>query len=605
MKTKIATEAAKTKKETDEIIVATISSDDLDIDLEKIVDVMTDYFDIQKLDLDEDYARMYFRKPENYVHEPEGLCVLGFKMNWELCSAKEVDLNLDDLEQELPDFLTSFIDAKNFFEGLSDSAINTSLIHGNPKRIFNLFNRRKNLLFDYKRIIKHLEYHEEILQFIDEILKERQYEINEQLDDNLKIEKNNEQEVAEKLIHKLKTVKFNDSLYTYHHKCFRTGDFLAQNVIRELKGFGVSSRYLNEVVKQIKIHSPSIEKPQDGWSIKFQNGCLYNGEWYPIDFTGFTPHYINLRYDPHAESVPVVDRFLNFFTGDDEDYRNFILETIALCLITDPNVKRFEDFQRITFFHGDGKNGKGVLLNIIRALLGGENVSSLSLENIIDEKYLFSLRNKLANCGDDLENKPINARTTKALKNLASNDPIQIRKMYENSTEEVLTATHIYSTNHILTSSEKGNAWKRRLIWCPAFEKPIVKDPDLQKKLTQQDALEYMLRLVMEAYFRLYEKRAFTKCQKVQDCTDNYHEENNTALSWIRAKGKDFFINKRSPQVYNDNKGDDFATWHKENYGGRPPINCIQLKESIMEVHNLVVKPTTVKGKPERVFKEN
>ncbi|MCM3729523.1 hypothetical protein M3226_28460 [Neobacillus cucumis] len=62
---------------------------------------------------------------------------------------------------------------------------------------------------------------------------------------------------------------------------------------------------------------------------------------------------------------------------------------------------------------------------------------------------------------------------------------------------------------------------------------------------------------------------------------------------------------KLSPQVYNNNNGHDFATWHRENYGGRPSNNCIQLKESIMEVHDLVIKPTTVKGKPERVFKEN
>ncbi|MGJ9384311.1 hypothetical protein [Salipaludibacillus sp. CF4.18] len=75
--------------------------------------------------------------------------------------------------------------------------------------------------------------------------------------------------------------------------------------------------------------------------------------------------------------MPIVDQFLETFTGNDQDYTNLILETIAHCLITNIQVKRNKNFQRVMFFIGDGGNGKGTLLLVIRALLGTNNVSSV------------------------------------------------------------------------------------------------------------------------------------------------------------------------------------------------------------------------------------
>ncbi|WOQ74272.1 DUF5906 domain-containing protein [Bacillus stratosphericus] len=545
--------------------------------------------------------RMWFKKPIFYNHESEGICALGFEVKWEIvkCTENEIvekeDIENEGVRQELPDFLTCIQGAEYFYEEISD-------YYQETKEIDN----RKNMLFTHNIKIRHLNNHERILKFINTnsptvVLQQKDLDIIIQ-DDTIRVENKNEYEVARQLIDKLRIVKFNDSLFFYDRNHYCKGDNFVKGIVaQELKG--QKSRYTNEVIRQIEICAPLVKVPPFGFVIKFKNGCLYNGQWLDIDYTDFTPYYINLSYYPNVAPVPIVDKFLSTFTEDDEAYAHFIMETIAHCLITDVDVKRYEDFQRVTFFRGDGKNGKGVLLNVIRALLGTENVSSLSLDRIIDERYLYTMRGKLANLGDDIENKVIEAKKMKLLKNLAAFDVIEIRKLYEQSISEAITASQIFTTNHSLKSLEKGEAWKRRVKSCPAFAKPKVKDPDLQKKLTSQAALEYLLKLVIDAYKRLYEFREFTDSKKVKEYTEQYHEENNSALAWVRSKGKDYFINKRSPQVYNDNNGDDYLTWHKENIGGTP-LNNKQLKETILEFHGLVFKNTSVKGKSNWLFKE-
>ncbi|SDZ59765.1 putative DNA primase/helicase [Evansella caseinilytica] len=583
-------------------VLVDISDADLDL-----IDDMIYTFNIEtEMCESESGIRMWFKMPILYKHESEGICALGFKVKWEIVKYTEngivekEDIENEGIRQELPDFLTCIKDAEDFYEETSNSDLR---LHDEETKEIDL---RKNMLFNHKFKIRHIKNYENILRFINTnspsvVVQQKDLDVIIQ-DDKIKAENNNEYEVARQLIDKLRIVRFNESLYIYdrNHYCIGNNS-VKSKVAQELKG--QKSRYLSEVMKQIEICTPIVKEPQEGWVIKFKNGCLYDGEWLDRDYTDFTPYYIDIPYYSNVTPVPIVDEFLRTFTENDESYINFILETIAHCLITDLNVKRHEDFQRVTFFKGDGKNGKGVLMNVIRCLLGAENVSSVSLERITDERYLYSMRGKLANCSDDLKNKPIDENKMKILKNLAAFDPLELRKLYEVARSEAISASQIFTTNHILKSNEKGEAWKRRAVWSPAHAKPRVKDPDIQKKLTSPEALMYWLMLVINAYIRLYKERKFTECKKVLDYTESYHEENNMALAWVRSKGKEYFINKRSPQVYNKNKGDDYMTWHKENVGGTP-LNKVQLKETILEVHNLVFKNTSVNGKSDWLFKE-
>ncbi|MGJ9384310.1 hypothetical protein [Salipaludibacillus sp. CF4.18] len=216
------------------------------------------------------------------------------------------------------------------------------------------------------------------------------------------------------------------------------------------------------------------------------------------------------------------------------------------------------------------------------------------------------MRGKLANCGDDIEDKAINVEKMKMIKNLSSYDVIPLRELYKQSKDEAILASQIFTTNNLLKSFEKNEAWKRRCIWGPSFGRPKGDDPYFQEKLTSPEALEYWMKLVMEAYFRLYKNRKFTILKKVNDYTEFYHRENNSCIEWVRevANAETAILGMRAPEAY-----DSYEIWAIEN--GMKVLSLKQLNKTIEEELGFFVHDTTTnrqKGKfwaqPKKKLKE-
>jgi putative DNA primase/helicase len=559
-------DSAGKKLKANEVVV------DIDGIDKKIIKQIITFFDIKtEIRWTNRGAHFYYTKPKGYKHKASGVCPLGFKVEWKIAE-KTPSVTVkrngvlrepenEHVREELPEFFIYKPGLKSLL-GMEDEE------------------GRNSGLFAYRMKISNLENWKQILTFINRHIFAQpldEKELASILRDgvNFDTEKDSAYEVAMTLVQKLKIVKFCNLLYSYDGTCYHNSDYFKYDVAKELAG--QSSRYIDEVFKQMELHLFPIQEPTEGWKVKFKNGYLSNGHWCDMDYTDFTPYYIDLSYNPNAEPVLVVDDFLNTFTDGDEDYKKLILETLAHCLITDVKVKKIADFQRVTFFIGDGGNGKGTLLSVIRNLLGSNNVSSISLDRIIDERYLFSMFGKLANCGDDIENKVIKEEKMKMLKNLCSYDAIPLRKMYEQSMDKVISATQIFTTNHLLKSFEKGAAWKRRAIWCPSFAKPTKDDPYFQEKILSPESMEYWLKLVVEAYFRLYENRKFTESKKVNDYTAFYHMENNTCIEWIRdAADESQILGCRTPEVHAA-----YEIWAEEN--GLNVQSIKQLNKTIEE----------------------
>ncbi|MDQ0229699.1 DNA primase family protein [Metabacillus malikii] len=535
-------------------------------------------------------AHFYFKKPKGFKGAKK-VCPLGFEVEYKHSKNTKATtikqngvlrpIEYEGNREELPDI---FYTKRRL----------------NPVQELDEGEGRNDTLYQHRMNIHHLNQWQSILWFINNHIFATPLpgeEFQNIIRDNVKIkaEKNNEYDVAMQLRRKLKVVKFSDRLYSFNGNHYHDGIYFENDVACEIAG--QKMRYITEVINQIGIHTLPIEEPSDGWGIKFKNGYLHDGHWVEIDFKEFTPFYIGIPYKPDAEPVAIVDDFLETFTDGDEDYKSLILETIAHCLITNIHVKRNKHFQRVTFFIGDGSNGKGTLLNVIRALLGTENVSSISLDRIIDERYLVTMRGKLANCGDDIENKAIKEEKMKMLKNLSSYDVIPLRELFKQSKDESILASQIFTTNHLLKSFEKGEAWKRRVVWCPSFGRPKVYDPHFQEKLTSQESMEYWLKLVMEAYFRLYKNRKFTESEKVKEYTELYHKENNSCIEWVRdvADVEKDIIGMKTPETYLI-----YAKWAEEN--GLNLQSPKQLKKTIEEELGLYVQDTSRDGESAKLW---
>lgn len=390
------------------------------------------------------------------------------------------------------------------------------------------------------------------------------------------------------------TVIYGETLYFKDNDGEFTDDtaILRQHVFR-LSG-PKKTNFIDEVVKQVEYRSHRI--PSDTvFPIRFKNGILQDGEFIPVNYQEFTPYIVDIDYEPDAEPVEEVDQYIKLLTNDDKDYEKLLYEIIGHTLIVNPEFKRL--MGKFFIFVGDGGNGKGTLLTIIRSILDRKNVTGLSIRNMSDERYFTTMKGKLANLGDDIQDEPINNDQMKLLKNISTCDYVSMRQLYKQSEDVELTCTLIFTSNHILKSFEKGESYKRRVVWLPMYSKPTKKDPKFITKLTTPKALRYWIKLIVDGYMRLYNNVQFTESASVNKFNQDYHNENDTSGLFLQDFNKKDIEGLRPPEIY-----EQYESFCEEN--GVNTMSRKQFQANIKEDFNLIPKPIKKNGKSMRAYME-
>lgn len=530
-------------------------------------------------------VHLYFQKPKNF-RPNTAVCSLGF-----LCEYKTKKTNKSvtikrngvlrkienqGLRADIPQVLLNRNKKYENLVGLSEG------------------DGRNNKLRDHRIALNDCEDYEKIIRFINkhifaEPLDEKELN-NTVLRKDFKMNLDNEIQAAKYIIRERNIKLAIDRLFYYDGTKYIHDNTELKRIIYQYLG-NVKTKTVEEVFKQIELSAPRINN-KHGHPVKFKNGVLKEGEFVNIDYHDFTYYYVNIDYDENAKPVQIVDDYLDLLTDNDPDYKQLLLEVIAHCLITDPEMKRA--LGKFFIFVGDGGNGKGTLLEIIRKILGTANCSSLSIKQMTDERYLVNISGKLANLGDDIEGSTINDKDMKVLKNISTCDVMEIRRMYANSYSETITTSLIFTSNHIIKSFEKGESYKRRVLWLKMFNKPKKKDPKFITKVTSEEALKYWVKIIVEAYLRLYKNHSFTESKVIKEWNDKYHEENDASSLYLSDYEEDYFIGKKPLDVYSE-----FESWCYEN---DVVPNKKMLTNAIQSQFGLVVHPKKINGKTLRVF---
>lgn len=529
-------------------------------------------------------CHLYFKKPEDF-RGANRVCALGIPVEFKhQKNTKAVTIKRGGILREIQN------------EGVREDLPPIFTFNKRAESLLGLSQgeARNNKLYSHRLKVAYIPDWMNILRYINnyvfaEPLPEDEYQT---LVRDLKIEadKDDEPEVAEYLITKYKVVFYGGILYFYVNGEFQSDVHLLRRLVVAEVG-QKKIRYIDEVIKQMEYKAPIIPDSKT-FDIKFPNGILRDGKFIEIESEEFTPYNIEIPYDPDAEPVEVVDNYINALTSNDPDYRDLLMESLAHSLIVNKEFKRL--LAKFFIFVGDGGNGKGTLLTIIRGILGSKNCTGLSISNMADERYFVTMKGKLANLGDDIQDAPINDQQMKQLKNISSCDYVATRELFKQSSETELTITLIFTSNHIIKTFEKGESYRRRVLWMPMYTKPEKKDPLFISKLTTAPALEYWMRLIVEAYLRLYKNHKFTECQLVTDFNSQYHEENNGAILYVSDLELEDLEGKQSVKVY-----EDFKIWAEEN---DVSASKKMLREAIYDRFGLKVGVKKINGTSCRVF---
>lgn len=569
------------KKKEDQIICDTpddfsdagyiLEPDDFIVDIDHLdketIRKMIEYFDIKTEVVWTDRgAHLYFKRRKGFTRS-RGVCALGFPLeykHYDNCYAITVKHNGKLRQRDNPGVRAAL---PKFLETIQTKRELIGLTEGDS---------RNEALYAHKRLITKLGGTRDILYFInnfifDEPLDEKEFETVAREETKDIAEKDAESIVADKIMLDKKVVKHNGALYYYDGVQYICEPDDLDRMIYEYCE-GQKTRYVEEVKKQMDMRSKLIDKDKE-FKIKLANGYLYQGEFYPHSYTDFTPYFIDLNYKPDIEPNEEVEDYLNKLSKNDPEYREYILEVIATSFITNREFKRA--LSKFFVFVGGGGNGKGTLLQIITKILGDENVSACSIQELGDEKYLSNLVGKLANLGDDIPNEPINKRQMKYLKNISSGDTIQLKRLYENPFTARINPTLIFTSNHKVKTFDKDYSYKRRVRWCPMYTKPKKIETDFITKLTTQDALEYWLKLLVDAYKNIYKQKDLIPCSVVENFTSEYHRENDSTIEFLELTPESEIEYKRTPQVYSM-----YKDWCDSN--GEIVQTATRLREQIM-----------------------
>ena len=401
--------------------------------------------------------------------------------------------------------------------------------------------------------------------------------------------KGNESMIAKVLIELYKVRMYEDNLYFKPHssrKYIHNNTRLEGYIYDYCKG-EANSKYVKEILEQIKLNLINKQVKADNFKVVFNNGVLFNGEFVEVDYKEFSPYYVDREYKKDVKPVEAVDNYLNHFTDGDINFKNIIFEMMAHSLITDRHFKG--GLRSFFIIVGSAGTGKSLLIKVLREIIGAENTTNVALSKISDHRYAVNLKGKLLNIGDDIENKPIDDGTMSTLKNIASCDPMQLRAMYEASSDITVTTSLMFTSNHMLKSFDKSDAYKSRVKWLPAYNKPQEKDIQLFHKLTTDDAVSYWISEIIEGYKRLYANQQFTESDKVNEFNKHYHDQNNPVLDYIDENDLTIrsFIGCTRTSTYMI-----YSNWCKEM--NIRPIKKLTFYEGVEDKFN--IKETRTKG---------
>src|SRR5690625_4496213 len=288
--------------------------------------------------------------------------------------------------------------------------------------------------------------------------------------------------------------------------------------------------FQEKLIKQFEsvAYRPEASLPDDTVLINLRNGTLeITPEGYELrEFRAddFLTHQLPFIYDPDAKA-PLFERFLKVSLPDEESQR--VLAEFMGYIFT-RNLK----LEMILFLYGTGRNGKSVVFEIIRALLGTGNMSFYGLQSSTDDKgyHRAMLMNKLVNWASDVGDR----LQSNTFKQLASGEPIECRLPHQQPFIMHNVCKFVFNTNTLPIDVEHTNAFFERFLIIPftQYIKPGDRDPKLAQKIIQSE-LPGVLNWVLAGLDRLQDQQGFSECEASENILKKFRRESDSVALFI------------------------------------------------------------------------
>lgn len=316
-------------------------------------------------------------------------------------------------------------------------------------------------------------------------------------------------------------------LWRYTNGVYRPdGDDWARYRVRQLVGHRFKRSQLDEVCAYLRAELPTLGHEPPKQFINCTNGLLdwKTGTLHPHSPDVVSTNQIPVAWKPDA-TAPRFIRFLSDVVP--HDAVGAIEEVMGYALYAG------NPFRKAVLLLGPGGNGKSVLLRLFATLLGEENVSSVPLHALADDRFAAAhLFGKLANICGDLDATSI--KRTDYFKQITGGDLIYAQHKFRDAFAFMSYALPIFSANQAPATADQSEAWFDRWITIPMprrFEGTPDADPDLTEKLAAER--EGVLVRAVAGLQRLMARRHFFVPDSLRHAHHRYRQTLDTVQAFV------------------------------------------------------------------------
>lgn len=407
------------------------------------------------------------------------------------------------------------------------------------------------MLFKNKEYLEKTENQTELKAILSGFLMRFERNLSEQPDLN-RFHKFNEQgkrigvldmEIVDYLIQTVPFFVIGSIPYIYNQGCYQedSNGIILKSYIQKLLFRDCIKSTIIQGVYNLLMSQPEVQRSfsdlnnQPSHWINFKNGYFDVKEWKLLahDTKYLMINQIPFSFHPEqAETVlnqcTTIKRYLDLSIPNETDQQTF-WQYLGYCMITDTH------FQKFLMIKGKGGTGKSVAISLIQHIIGFENCSSISLQDLNKRFYATGLFGKQLNACADI---PCTAmQSVDIIKKAVGEDTLLYEKKGQDPTQFHSYAKLLFSANEMpLNLDDKTNAYYRRLLvldmnhTIPESEKDIM----LKEKICQET--DYAIHMGVAALKQLYADNHFCESRHSQECIEELYRSADSVKAFLDEK---------------------------------------------------------------------
>lgn len=331
--------------------------------------------------------------------------------------------------------------------------------------------------------------------------------------------------------------------YIYNQGCYQedSNGIILKSYIQKLLFRDCIKSTIIQGVYNLLMSQPEVQRSfsdlnnQPSHWINFKNGYFDVKEWKMLahDTKYLMINQIPFSFHPEqAEAVlnqcTTIKRYLDLSIPNETDQQTF-WQYLGYCMTTDTH------FQKFLMIKGKGGTGKSVAISLIQHIIGFENCSSISLQDLNKRFYATGLFGKQLNACADI---PCTAmQSVDIIKKAVGEDTLLYEKKGQDPTQFHSYAKLLFSANEMpLNLDDKTNAYYRRLLvldmnhTIPESEKDIM----LKEKICQET--DYAIHMGVAALKQLYADNHFCESRHSQECIEELYRSADSVKAFLDEK---------------------------------------------------------------------